>query len=261
MMSSLIGGGRGFGIGVLAGLLAGFLAGGIGGRLAMRLIAVVAGPSSTGQLTDNGNVVGDVTTGGTLVLVVFSALLNGVVGGLVYAAARPSLAPLGRARSLVFGLFILLALGFTTIAAENRDFTRFGSPILNVALFAAIFVAFGALIVPLAEGLDRAVPRIDALRSGPAGIGLAVLVGLSLLAGLLTLALFIVTTAQTLAGGAAPGTGFGLTTSFVLLGLLGSAVLARLGSAFPWSRLPLAVPALAGTWLTLRSIASILGVG
>ncbi|MEP7003399.1 MAG: hypothetical protein ABI888_02570 [Chloroflexota bacterium] len=260
-MSSLIGNGRGLGIGVLAGLLAGFLAGGIGGRLAMRLIAVVAGPSSTGQLTDNGNAVGDITTGGTVVLVVFSAVLNGVVGGLVYAALRSSLAPLGRARSLVFGLLILLGLGFTTIAAENRDFTRFGSPILNVALFAAIFVAFGALIVPLAERLDRAVPRTAVSRSGPAGIGLALLVGLSLLAGLLTLALFIVTTAQTLAGVAAPGTGFGLTTSFVLLGLLASAVLARVGSAFPWSRLPLAVPVLAGTWLTLRSIATILGVG
>lgn len=259
MTGSLIRGGRALGIGVLAGLLAGILVGGIGGRLAMRLVAIIAGPTSTGVRTDNGNAVGDITVGGTVALIVFAGVANGVIGGVVYAAVRPWLTS-GRWRPLLFGLLVAAVLGFTAITPENPDFRRFGSPIVNVMLFAAIFLAFGALIVPLAGSLDRVVPgSVRPFR--PAGIALSMPVAVSLLLGLLVIATLTVTTLQTLAGVAAPGTGFGLANSLVLLGLFGFAVVARLGSAFRWSYVPLVIPMLAGSWLTLRSMAAVLGVG
>lgn len=53
---------------------------------------------------------------------------------------------------------MLAIIGFGTIDNSNADFTRFGSPALNIAPFAAIFVAFGLLVAPLADSLELALP-------------------------------------------------------------------------------------------------------
>ena len=78
---------RALGIGVLAGMAAGMVVGGGGARAAMRVAAVMAGPTKQGFHTENGNPVGHITAGGTVELLVQGALF-GILGGLVFAAVK-----------------------------------------------------------------------------------------------------------------------------------------------------------------------------
>ncbi len=149
---------RAMGIGVLAGLAAGFVAGGVGSRLAMKLVALTAGPEVRGMITENGNRIGAFTAD-TGFLLFFGAFL-GVFGGLLYVALRPWLPRSGRRRGPAFGALLLAACGTAIIERENFDFHRFGIPVLNIALFAALFVLFGLVVAPLADRADRAFPAV-----------------------------------------------------------------------------------------------------
>lgn len=181
---------RALGVGAAAGFVAGFVAGGIGSRLAMKVVALVAGPGARGRLTENGNAIGDFTAGGTLFLLLFGATL-GMTGGLVYVALRPWLAAAGRWRGLACGAVLLATIRAGTIDARNIDFTHFGVPALNVALFAALPLAFGLLVAPLADGLDRRVPTPTRARvaglggAGGPGLVLLAILAAALLPGLL----------------------------------------------------------------------------
>lgn len=148
---------RAVGVGTLAGALAGIVAGGVGSRIAMRISALATGPLCPGMVTDNRNRCGEITLGGTLALILFAGAFAGIAGGLVYTAIRPWLTRLGRWRGLAFGLLLLAIFGSAIINGENRDFGRFGPPILNVLLFAALFPLFGILIAPFVEQVERLV--------------------------------------------------------------------------------------------------------
>lgn len=251
--------GRAVGISALAGVLAGIAVGGIGGRVLMRISAVLTGPlPATGLRTDNGNVVGEITVPGTIGLVVFAGVASGLIGGLVYAALQPWLAPLGRRRAVGFGVLLLGALGFVVITPANPDFRRFGPAGVNIAMFALIYVLFGALLVSLHTVLDRVTPgRASGRSTGIGGLLVAVAAGLAGLLSLFLVATLVITTVQTIAGTAAPGTGFGLTTSLVIIGVIGAGLIAR---ALPRvaGRLVLAIPLAAGVILTAKSILEIL---
>ena len=259
----MVRGGRSLGIDVLAGLLVGLVIGGLGGRLVMRLIAVVAGPSVTGQVTANGNIIGEITAGGTLALVLFSGVASGLLSGLLHAAARPSLPPSGARRALAFGLLLLAMLGYNVIDPENPDFRRFGSPLVNIGLFAALAVIFGGLVAWLSIRLQRAlapgdgrwqraVPRF-ALQGGVAA---------ALALGVLVIAMFVSSAVLTLAGVQAPIPirDLGTANSVVILLALGAACVARLPLAPAAGRVAFAIPALAGSWLIATSIVRILGI-
>ena len=150
---------RHLGAASLAGIIAGVLVGGLLGRVAMRVAGATARPELTGSLTSNGNRVGDITFGGTLELILFVGVIAGTVGGVVFAVAEPWL-PSRRWKGFIFGAAVLVAVGFTVLDPTNIDFKRFGSAPLNVALFAALFIAFGVLIAWLFE-------RIFAATDGP----------------------------------------------------------------------------------------------
>ena len=229
----------------------------------MRLIAVVAGPSVTGQVTANGNSIGEITAGGTLLLVVFGGAAGGVIGGLLHAAARPSLPPAGARRALAFGLLLLAMLGYSVLDPENPDFRRFGSPIVNVGLFAALTVVFGMIVAWLSVRLHRALApeggrrRRAVLRFAlQAGVTAALAVGV-----LLTLTL-VLSAVLNLAGApaASPIRDLGATNSVVILLALGAACVARLPLAPAAGRVAFVIPALAGSWLIATSIVRILGV-
>ena len=129
------------------------LVGGVLGRVVMRLSGFMAGPSLVGVTTENGNRVGDITIGGTLALVVFVGVASGVLGGIIYGIAEPWLRRLRPWHGLAYGLALLLAFGFTVLDPNNFDFIRFGVPLLNVAMFAALFVIFGGAIAWLFDAL------------------------------------------------------------------------------------------------------------
>ena len=233
------------GVAELAGLLTGLVVGGVGSRLAMRAAAIATGPRCSALFTENGNRCGEITAEGTGFLLLFGALFFGTAGGLAYLVARPWLGPLGRWRGLVFGGLLLAAAGFTVIEGDNRDFRLFGSPLLTMAMFAALFPLFGLSFVPLFDRLEGALPPVPPLRP----FRWRTLPGYLLLAGGSALGLLGIVALS----GASP---FRLGP-LLALGLIWVHGWAARHDALPLGYGLLALPIGVGSFLTIRSAAEI----
>jgi hypothetical protein len=127
---------------VVACGVAGALVGGLGSRLAMRLSALAA-TEARGALTENGNVVGDITLAGTVSLMLFAGVGSAIIGAGSFTLLRPWLPSGTVARGLVFGGFLLALFGASVVDPANADFVLLGDRALNVALFSGLFLAFG----------------------------------------------------------------------------------------------------------------------
>ncbi len=245
---------RAAGIGVLAGVATGFIAGGVGGRVAMKVVALTAGAAAQGRITENGNRIGAFTTD-TIFLLFFSTIL-GMVGGLLYMALRPWLPSYPPWRGLTFGAVLLATVGTATIDAHNFDFTRFGIPWLNVALFASLFLLFGLVVAPLAERIDQFSPRVPFIeRPRPRQFAAYAIVGAG---GLLGIAVLSISSFSVLFGQEEDRNITALITA-LMLGALAGRIAA---SVAPRGRglsvvLP-SIPVLIGALLTLRSVVVIL---
>lgn len=143
---------------MVGGVVAGVVGAG-GSRIAMRVAALTADPCR-GVLTENDNLCGVFTLEGTIGLIMFGGIFFGTAGGVAYAALSPWLRPLGRWRGLAFGFIVLAMLGFTVIESDNPDFDRFGSPALNVAMFALVFLLFGLVVAPVYDAVTRRLPGL-----------------------------------------------------------------------------------------------------
>ncbi len=172
--------------GSLSGIAVGIVVGGLGSRLVMRLSAMAAGSLVQGVTTANGNRVGEITVGGTIGLIIFGGVFTGIFGGLLYASVRPWLAPFARWRGLIFGLGVLAIAGSLILDAANSDFIVLRPPLLNVAMFAALFPIFGIALAPVFDRTLRVLAK-DSLTTGALallGVVLAALfVGLGLVSG------------------------------------------------------------------------------
>jgi hypothetical protein len=158
-MPALIALARHVGTASLSGGIAGVVIGGLLGRVVMRISGFMAGPGLAGVHTENGNVVGDITAGGTIALIMFVGLPSGLVGGVLYALLEPWLARLRPWHGLAYGVALLATAGFFFLDPVNFDFRRFGMPAVNVAMFAALFVLFGVATAWLFD-------RLRLLRTG-----------------------------------------------------------------------------------------------
>lgn len=160
-------------------VLCGMVVGGIGGRIVMRVSALAADGSRIGMITENGNVVGRITVEGTLALLLFVGLITGVSVGLFLFALRTVLP--GRFLPATISAVLLALGGAIAIDPGNVDFVILGNRALNVAMFIALFPAFGASFVVIAERLERWLVRPPLARIAPLslfGTGLGVLLGL-----------------------------------------------------------------------------------
>ena len=185
-MTAWIAPARHLGLAALSGVVAGILVGGVLGRIAMRISGFAAGPALVGVSTANGERVGEITFGGSLAVVIFVGLPFGVVGGILYAIVEPWLRRARPWHGLAYGVGLLLAIGFIVLDPSNFDFTRFGPPLLNVAMFAALFVIFGVTIAWLFDTL-RALRD----RNGPAARVVDILAWLSLVPAVLVVVLLL----------------------------------------------------------------------
>ena len=149
--------GRHVGAASLAGIVAGILVAGVLGRIVMRVSGFLSPPELIGSATAAGNRVGEITFAGTLAIALFVGIPAGVLGAAIYASAEPWLRRFRPWQGVAFGLGLLVAGGFIFIEPANFDFQRFGPAPLNVAMFAALFVAFGALTAWLFDRLRRAM--------------------------------------------------------------------------------------------------------
>ena len=142
--------------------IAGVLVGGICSRIVMRISALAA-PEVRGMVTENGNVVGEITLAGTIALMVFAGLSSTVFGTGAFVVARPWLPRGTVARGLVFGAFLLALTGAAVVDRANADFVILGDRLLNVTMFSGLFLAFGLVTSSAIAVLDRRVPPAASL--------------------------------------------------------------------------------------------------
>jgi hypothetical protein len=142
--------------------IAGALVGGLGSRVVMRLAALAA-PEVRGALTENGNVVGEITFQGSVALMIFAGLSSAVFGAGAFVVLRPWLPRRTVPRGLVFGAFLLALTGAAVVDKANADFVILGDRLLNVTMFSALFVAFGLVASYAFAVLERRVPPAASL--------------------------------------------------------------------------------------------------
>jgi hypothetical protein len=145
----------------IAAVVTGVLIGGIGGRVFMRLSAVIAPDRATGAITENGAVVGDITFGGTVALIIFIGVFSGVFGGVVYTISEPWLSWAGPLRGVVFGVFLLATASLAVFDPNNLDFVILGNDPRNVIMLGVLFLAFGPVLVSLVPALDKRLPGVN----------------------------------------------------------------------------------------------------
>jgi hypothetical protein len=170
---------------VIASAVAGVLVGGVGSRVVMR-IAALAAPEARGLLTENGNVVGELTLAGTIGLLVFAGIASAVAGAGVFVVTDPWLPRRTFARGLALGGVLLALFGSAIVDPGNADFVLLGDRALNVAMFSALFFAFGLVASGVLTVLDHRVP--PAATFSPRAWALALVIALPAVLGVLGLA-------------------------------------------------------------------------
>ncbi|MBI5287739.1 MAG: hypothetical protein HY873_02065 [Chloroflexi bacterium] len=115
----------------------------------MRIIAVL-NHDRDGVTTDARAIVGEISLGGTMSLVMLGAVA-GVLGGLFYLGLRRWLWVPPTWRGPAFAAVTLLTVGHVLFDTANVDFQIFEPVAVVIALFAALFLMNGLLLVPLAD--------------------------------------------------------------------------------------------------------------
>lgn len=151
--------------GGLAGLITGILVAGIGGRIVMRAAALLV-PDAAGQLTENGNRIGEITFGGTLGLVLVGALVFGLLGSTVWVVVAPWIPGGGRTRAVVAMPVAASLAGIALIHGENPDFAVLRHDARTVLLLLTLVGVTGLAMSLVDSWLDRRLPA--AATSGPA---------------------------------------------------------------------------------------------
>jgi hypothetical protein len=153
------------------GALLGLVVAGGGSRAAMRVIALADDREDFGLPTEGGDIVGEVTLEGTLV-VLFTGVVLGIVGAFAYLALRRWLPERPLLRTLFFAL-IILGLGLTaTINGNEADF-EFVNTVVSILGFACVLLVYGMLVPTL---LDRLAPRTASASAWGRALAAAVLV-------------------------------------------------------------------------------------
>lgn len=146
---------------LIGAYLAGVLTIGAGGRLMMRILAATSSDDVQGLRTEADEIVGNVSVGGTVFLIVVAGFFAPVLGLALFSMLRRWLPD----RSLAAGL-IGVAIGAGVLvrpsgflSAANRDFTFITPVALAVTLSLATLVLFGATFGVLVDLLAPRWPR------------------------------------------------------------------------------------------------------
>jgi hypothetical protein len=170
----------------MGGVISGALVGGVGGRLAMLVLRITSDDSLHGVETDDGFVIGQVSTA-TLFLVLFTIVL-GVLGALFYLSVRAWI-PV-RGRTVLAGVFGGIVGGAAFIKSDGIDFRLLEPLPLAIALFIALPAAYGVVMSHLVErnlrdtaATERSrwwalglIPFIAIGLLGPTGLGVLLLI-------------------------------------------------------------------------------------
>lgn len=152
---------------LLAASICGILIGGVGGRLAMLLLARL-NPEVTGQLSDDGFVMGRFGVVETLNLLV-AGLFLGVVGGLVYAVVRGLMIGPRWFQVGCVGVGAGVVVAAAIVHRDGVDFVLLQPAWLAILLFVLIPGLYAVCLTLLAERWLAAGSWFDRL---PSVIGL-----------------------------------------------------------------------------------------
>jgi hypothetical protein len=144
--------------GGLAGLLTGILVAGLGGRIVMRLAAIIV-PTSAGRFTENGNQIGDITSSGSLALILFGGLFFGLSGGVIWVVVSPWIPGSGFRRAILAMPIAVALTGVGLVKGSNPDFQILQHHGLVVAMLLVLVALAGASIALLDGWLDDRLPR------------------------------------------------------------------------------------------------------
>lgn len=151
-----------------SGLASGLVVAGMGGRLAMRILAATS-PEAQGAITEADEIVGRITTDGSLGFILFIGASAGLISGVLYILTRHWL-PRGRWGGAAFGamLLILLSTRVEPLRPGNEDFDIVGPGWLSIMVFTAMGLMQGMLLAALAGRYSRSLPLIS---KNPGAIG------------------------------------------------------------------------------------------
>lgn len=138
---------------IAIGALTGAVIGGLGGRLAMRVLFLTTGDKAKGVTSDDGFTIGQFTLTDTIGLVVLTTVL-GMIAALLYLGARPFLVQF-RFTVPVMALFYGVVGGALLVNPDGVDFTLLEPAALAIAMFVAIFAAFGAIVARFVDAAAR----------------------------------------------------------------------------------------------------------
>lgn len=147
--------------GGLAGLLAGILFLGIGSRLAMRIVAIL-NPENAGTRTDAGEIVGAITVGGTVALVIFMGIFGGIFAGGIWVLVRERLPNSLSLRLPLAGVAATVIGSFALIDANNSDFRLFDPVGFNLVMFMVLVGLTGSATAYGDWTLQRRLPSSQA---------------------------------------------------------------------------------------------------
>jgi len=148
-------------VGMAAGLAGGLVAA-TGGRLIMRLLAATSSAAAQGRITEADEVVGRITTEGTVGLVVFVALFSAALTGPTFMLVRHWL-PRRWLAGLSFGALALsmLATRVEPLRPSNRDFDIVGPDWLAVLTYSLLFLVSGLTLSAVANRYARVLPPLS----------------------------------------------------------------------------------------------------
>lgn len=146
-------------VAVVSGIGSGLLIAGAGGRLAMRLLAATAGDAAQGRETEAEEIVGRITTGGSIGFIIFTGLFFGLATGALYLVIMRWLPP-GRLGGLAYGMLLLVVAAprIDPLRADNPDFGIVGPGWVAGVVFSALVLVHGMLVAALAGRYSRTLP-------------------------------------------------------------------------------------------------------
>ena len=131
-------------LGAGAGALVGMVVGGVWGRAFMAVLAAL-NAEDHGTRTDDGFRMGQFTVGGTLNLLVVTAVI-GAIGGLVFLSVRGLRFGPAWFRTASVALGATLVVGSMLVHADGVDFTRLEPVALAVVVGTTVLFFAAALI-------------------------------------------------------------------------------------------------------------------
>ena len=242
--------------GGLAGAIVGVLVAGVGGRIVMRLAALLV-PAATGNATENGNRIGEITLTGSLGLLIF-ALVVGLVGGTIWVVVSPWIPGIGLRRAIVAMPIAVGLVATGLIEGSNPDFLILRHDVAVVALLVGLVALVGFAIAMVDTWLDGRLPHPGLGWRGAAGIyAVVAFAGAVLFALPITLTFLGSSDPSTLSRGMTLIVVAGFTIALWMYRIRGRTMPAREAMA---ARLALVVAVLVGFAATIPEIVGALGV-